>query len=148
MKIVDLPKPTADIADRDDVERMVRAFYRQAAQDGILGPVFEAAEVDWPSHIDTLVAFWSWQLLGEHGYHNQPLLAHRPVHAVTPLGPAHFERWLDLFESTVTSLFVGPVAETAVRRAHKMAVGMQRLLDGDSDPGTAPVIAHQLQTRR
>ena len=32
-----------DLADRADVESLVRDFYRQAAMDDLLGPVFEAA---------------------------------------------------------------------------------------------------------
>jgi len=36
-----------DIADRDDVELLVRNFYRAAAMDDLLGPVFESAQIDW-----------------------------------------------------------------------------------------------------
>ena len=31
---------TCDIVDRDDIERLVRNFYRDAAMDDLLGPVF------------------------------------------------------------------------------------------------------------
>jgi truncated hemoglobin YjbI len=55
----------ADLQDRGDIERLVVAFYRYAAMDELLGPVFAAAHVDWPGHIDTLTDFWAWQLLGE-----------------------------------------------------------------------------------
>lgn len=36
----------ADIVERDDIDRLVRAFYRDAATDDLLGPVFETANVD------------------------------------------------------------------------------------------------------
>jgi len=82
-----------DLADRAGIERMVRDFYRDAAMDDVLGPVFHAARVDWSAHIATLVDFWSWQLLGDPGYAGHPLRAHEPVHARTPLTSVHYERW-------------------------------------------------------
>lgn len=129
----------SDIADRFDVERFVRDFYRQAAMDEILGPVFEAAQVRWDAHIATLVDFWSWQLLGERGYEGNPLRAHAPSHARTPFTDAHYERWLELFETTIDALFAGPTAELAKGRARKMASAMQRLLGGVSAEGTASI---------
>ena len=61
----------ADIVDRDDIELLVRNFYRDAAMDDVLGPVFEAARVNRNAHIATLIDFWAWQLLGEPGYDGQ-----------------------------------------------------------------------------
>ena len=119
-----------DLTQRADIERLVVAFYRDAAMDDYLGPVFEAAKVDWPSHLSKLADFWSWQLLGQRGYEGNPLLAHRPAHACTPFTEAHFDRWLELFEDTIDRLFQGPNATTAKQRASKMASAMQRLLLG------------------
>ncbi|MGZ4807596.1 MAG: group III truncated hemoglobin, partial [Ilumatobacteraceae bacterium] len=90
-------EPTRDIIDSDDVERLVVDFYREAAMDDVLGPVFAAAHMNWNTHIATLVDFWSWQLLGVQGYEGNPLRAHEPVHQRTPLEPIHYERWLELF---------------------------------------------------
>lgn len=128
-----------DLADRDGVEVLVRSFYRQAAMDERLGPVFAAAEVDWPAHIATLIDFWSWQLFGEPGYQGNPLLAHRPLQAATPFTPAHYERWLELFDLTVDEHFLGPVADTAKMKAAKMAAALARLMDGVSAGGDVPI---------
>jgi hemoglobin len=134
-----------DISTRDDVELLVRSFYRYAAMDELLGPIFETATVDWPSHIDTLTEFWEWQLLGRPGYEGNPLRAHEPVHAVTPFADEHFERWLELFSGTIDEHFVGPTAEVAKGRAQKMANAMRRLLRGvdgadiDADGETEPL---------
>jgi len=128
-----------DIVDCDDIERLVRDFYRSAAMDDVLGPVFEAAHINWNAHIATLVDFWSWQLLGEPGYEGQPLRAHEPVNARTPLLDAHYGRWVELFCDTIDTSFRGPCAETAKGRGRKMAAAMQRLLDGVSAPGAAPI---------
>jgi hemoglobin len=136
------PTGNDDITDRADIEELVRAFYRDVATDGLLGPVFEGADVHWPSHIDTLTRFWSWQLLGQPGYDGNPLLAHAPIHRDRPFTDAHFERWLDLFTSTVDGHFTGPVADTAKHRAAKMARALQRLLDGRDEPADNPITPH------
>ncbi len=133
--------PESDIADRDDVEHFVRDFYRQAAMDDVLGPVFAATEMNWNAHIETLVDFWSWQLFGQRGYVGNPLRAHEPANARTPFGAEHYARWLELFEGTVDNLFAGPVADLAKARARKMATALSRLLTGVSDVGDTPVEA-------
>jgi hemoglobin len=128
-----------DLTTRDDVEQLVRDFYRQAAMDELLGPIFEAAHVDWPSHIDRLTDFWSWQLFGERGYEGHPLRAHEPAHDRTPFSTAHYQRWVELFCEAVDTGFDGPVAETAKTRGRKMAAALERLLAGGSGPGDAPI---------
>jgi hemoglobin len=90
-------------------------------------------------HIPKLTDFWAWQLLGEPAYERNPLRAHQPVHARTPFGEVHYQRWLELFETTVNELFAGPVAELAKGRARRMATAMRRLLDGESAIGDAAV---------
>ncbi len=57
----------------------------------------------------------------------------------TPFTVAHYARWRDLFDDTIDSLFVGPVAELAKARARKMAAAMGRLLADVSDVADAPV---------
>lgn len=128
-----------DLADRAGIERMVRDFYRDAAMDDVLGPVFHAARVDWSAHIATLVDFWSWQLLGDPGYAGHPLRAHEPVHARTPLTSVHYERWVSLFHSTIDASFEGPRADAAKQRGSKMAAAMARLISGVSARGAEPI---------
>ena len=129
----------ADLTDRADIELLVRSFYRYAATDELLGLIFSAAHVDWPSHIDTLTEFWAWQLLGERGYVGNPLRAHEPIHARTPFSNAHFERWLELFTGTVDEHFIGPTAEKAKGRASKMVHALRRLLGGRHDDPSSPL---------
>jgi len=129
----------ADLRSRDDVERLVRSFYRDAAMDDRLGPIFAAAGVDWPSHIDRLTDFWCWQLLGERSYTGNPLRARLPAHGRTSFTDAHFERWLELFTATVDHHFRGPTADVAKSRAIKMATALRRLLAGSSGLAAPPV---------
>lgn len=128
-----------DITERADIDVLVRNFYRDAAMDDLLGPVFEAARVNWSAHIATLIDFWAWQLLGEPGYDGHPLRAHEPVHARTPFTHSSYERWVELFCATVDASFHGPRAEVAKQRGRKMAAAMERLLSGVSASGDAPI---------
>jgi hemoglobin len=128
-----------DLDSRERIAELVRDFYRQVSMDDLLGPVFAGERVDWSVHIPMLVDFWAWQLLGERGYQRNPLRAHEPVHARTPFGPELYERWLDLFVSTVDASYAGPVAELAKERARRMARALRRLLDGGSAPGSEPL---------
>jgi hemoglobin len=124
-------RPVAgDIATRDDVLRLVRAFYREAAVDDVLAPVFHAVHLDWSDHIPRIADFWCWQLLGDRDHDRHTLAAHRPAHEQVPFTAAHYERWLAIFDSTVDDLFAGPVADLAKHRAHTIARGMQRYLSG------------------
>jgi hemoglobin len=134
---VDWPRP--DLDNRVAIRMLVRDFYRAAAMDDLLGPVFATARVDWPSHIDTLTDFWAWQLLGERGYEGNPLRAHEPVHRATPFTAAHYDRWLDLFESEVDEHYAGPYAALAKTRARRMARALRRLLEGADAPGDVPI---------
>jgi hemoglobin len=136
------PRPAADrddLADRASIERLVRAFYRDVATDDLLGPVFAAAGVDWPTHIDKLTDFWAWQLLGQPGYAGNPLRAHEPVHRQMPFTDAHFTRWLDLFNAAVDDHAAGPLADAAKQRAAKMAGALRRLLAGRHARADEPV---------
>lgn len=128
-----------DIVDRDDVEHLVVAFYRDAAMDTLLGPIFHAARVDWSAHIPKLVDFWAWQLFGTRGYDGNPLRAHEPSHARTPFRTGHYERWLELWIEAVNAHFEGPNAESAKERAVRMARALQRLLAGSDAAGAESI---------
>lgn len=123
-----------DVRTRDDVRRLVVAFYRAVAMDDVLGPIFESSVADWNAHHDKLTAFWSWQLLGQARDEMNPLRAHEPVHARTPFAPRHYERWLELFTATVDELFAGPTADQAKAHAQRVARAFHNRLEGRPDP--------------
>jgi len=129
-----------DIEDRDDVALLVRSFYRYAAMDDLLGPIFFAAEMDWPFHLAKLTDFWTWQLFGERGYDGQPLRAHESVNERTPFRDEHYDRWLELFVATVDELFVGPTADAAKQRATRMARALRKLINGEYAAGNEALV--------
>ena len=118
--------PTEDIAFPEDVEALLRAFYGAALLDELLEPVFRVAGMQLEMHLPRIAAFWETTLLGTGNYIGSPLALHRRAAAASGLGQPHFDRWLQLWERTVTSMFTGPTATRAVAEAERMAVGMLR----------------------
>lgn len=116
------PAPTRDLDSPDEIAEMVRRFYADVAQDGLLGPLFnDVAQVDWSTHLPKLTAFWCRALLGLPGYVGNPFRAHLDIHEQSPFTAAHFERWLSLFYDTVELGWTGPIAERALMLAANVA---------------------------
>jgi hemoglobin len=113
--------PSGDLDSPEQIAEMVRRFYEDVARDNLLGPVFnDIAQVDWSEHLPKLTAFWCRALL---------FRAHALIHERQPFTPAHFQRWLDLFFTTVQSGWVGPRVDAACSLAANVArVHSQQLL--------------------
>ena len=121
-----------DIQTREDIRRLVDAFYEKINRDELLGPIFnQVAKVDWAAHLPTMYRFWESMLLGGGNYQGAPF----PKHAVLPVAQAHFELWLALFAETVKENFAGPTSEEAVSRATCIADTFARRMGVLSDPG-------------
>lgn len=116
------PAPTRDLDTPTEVAEMVRRFYADVAQDGLLGPMFnDVAQVDWSEHLPKLTAFWCRALLGLPGYQGNPYRAHVLVHDRQAFTAAHFERWLTLFHETLELGWVGPNVQRARELANNVA---------------------------
>lgn len=120
-----LPRPEAPGAavgiDEWLCRAVVETFYTRVRRDPLLGPIFEDAVADWPAHFDRLSAFWSSLTLMSGRYKGNPFEAHLPLPA---LGPAHFNRWLELFETTLQELCTPEQAEVFRVRAHRVAASL------------------------
>ena len=113
-----MTNPQPDIVSEADIRLLVDGFYAKVVQDALLGPVFDDfAHVDWPRHLPVMYDFWSSLLLGTTRYSGRPFPKHLPL----PIGAAHFQRWLALFEANVNELFAGPRADEAKVRAQSIA---------------------------
>lgn len=122
-----------DLDDRTEISVMVRRFYFDVAQDGLLGPMFnDVARVDWDVHVAKLVDYWCRTLLAEPGYSGNPYTAHRAIHARQAFTAAQFERWLELFHETVDLGWSGPYAERAKAFGRKVAAIHSRQLIGEA----------------
>ncbi len=104
------------------VERLVNAFYARVRADTVLGPIFEARLAGrWDAHLGKMVDFWSSIALKSGRYAGNPHIAHQRL----GLEPAHFERWLSLFEETVREVCDGSAAAFFIDRAHRIADSLQ-----------------------
>ncbi|HEU4756353.1 MAG TPA: group III truncated hemoglobin [Agromyces sp.] len=122
-----------DLADRDDVERLVVAFYETAFRDPMIGPIFtDVAHMDLAAHLPIMCDFWETVLFRTGAYRRNALQVHVALHARHPLTEAHFDRWLELWDATVDAGFTGPAAEQAKLQAARIAGSMRRRLSGRS----------------
>ncbi|MBO9571179.1 MAG: group III truncated hemoglobin [Chitinophagaceae bacterium] len=110
---------------RDAIDLLVRSFYEKVKKDDLLGDIFNNAEnFNWDIHIPIMVDFWETVLLDAAKYKGNTMRKHIELHRRTPLTPAHFERWKQLFYSTLDELFEGP----NVKEAHKKVEGIGGLM--------------------
>jgi hemoglobin len=124
----------SDISNREDIRRLVDAFYAKALTDPVIGFLFtEVARIDLPTHLPKLYDFWETLLLGATSYQSSPLMPHFHLHMRHPLETAHFVRWVELFHSTVEELFEGPIAHMAKVRSERIALNFrERILQGEA----------------
>jgi hemoglobin len=106
--------------DAAPIERFLRAFYGAARQDGLLGPAF-AGVAEWERHIAVITRFWCSVALMTGDYHGQPMQAH----AHLKLRPAHFARWLALFEQVAGAELTPQGAEHMLERARRIARSLE-----------------------
>jgi hemoglobin len=98
------------------IAELVARFYGRVREDALLGPVFARVQ-DWDEHLARLRDFWSSVVLTSGRYHGQPMRAHLPL---TLAGP-HFDRWLDLFETTAREVCPPAAAEHFIEKARRIA---------------------------
>ena len=115
-----------DIEHRDDIDLLIQEFYALVMVDDHISFLFtDVARIHLPTHLPKIADFWEKILLGSGPYAGNPMKPHMDLHARSPLLPAHFERWLELFEQTVDRLFSGPKADEAKARANHVAALME-----------------------
>lgn len=117
---------SAEIRDRTGIDEamisaLVVAFYAQVRKDPLIGPIFEAKVDDWSHHLEKLCAFWSSVVLMSGRYHGQPMRAHMPL----PVERAHFERWLEIFETTARTKCPPTAADVFIDRARRIADSLE-----------------------
>ena len=131
-----------DIETREDVERLVRAFYGRALTDPIIGFIFtDVAKLDLEAHVPHITAFWETILLGAQSYAGGAFGPHARLHEQVGLREGHFERWLQLWFGTVDELFAGETANVAKIHALRVARAFHDRLGSfpsPLDPAPAP----------
>lgn len=116
-----------DIETREDLEFLLSEFYKTALTDNEIGHHF--ADLDLETHLPIIVDFWEKVLFGNPVYFNNPLVVHRKLHEKSPLKLEHFQRWYQIFSTTVENLFSGANAENAKLRAKMIAHSLNQRLN-------------------
>ena len=114
--------------------RLVRTVYDRVRGDALLGPVFAARIDDWEPHLERMTAFWSSVALMTGRYHGRPVEMHLPL----PVGPAHFARWLALFEETAHEVCPPAGAAHVIERAHRIARSIRMAIEDAGRAGAPP----------
>ena len=119
-----------DIASREDIELVVKEFYKKVRKNETLGYIFDdVMKIDWNYHIPILIDFWETILLDTSSYRRNAIAVHFEVNQKIKLQPVHFTTWLSLFDATVDEYFKGERASLAKTRAHSIAGIMQLKID-------------------
>lgn len=125
------PQATADLMAQTGLndamlERLVHGFYDRVREDAMLGPIFEERIKDWPTHLETMVKFWSSVALMTGRYHGSPMPKHLPL----PVDIEHFQRWLTLFRKTAREVCPSEGAAWVIGRAERIATSMHMAIEG------------------
>lgn len=124
-------EPLKDIAGRADIIVLVETFYTRAFADDLIGPIFtEVVHMDLARHMPIMADFWQTVLFKAGLYRRNALSVHFDIHLKEPLTAGHFNRWLELWTSSVDGLFTGEKAELAKVQAHHIAGSMHRRVNG------------------
>lgn len=112
------------------LRRLLWLFYSRVMQDPLLAPVFRSRLGDfpgdhWPAHLLKIEQFWRAVTHGESTYRGQPGPAHRPL----DIGAAHFDRWLTLWEQTLSEVLPPAEALALLTMAQRMRVNLERFTE-------------------
>ena len=107
-----------DIKNRNDIEKLVNAFYDKIKTDGTIGYFFtDVAKVNWELHLPVMYDFWENILFFNGNYTGNPMVKHKELHQKSEMKEAHFQHWNALFNETVDQLFIGEKATEIKQRA-------------------------------
>jgi len=115
-----------DITTREDIEYLMRAFYKKALEDPKIGLFFtKIAQINLEDHIPHISDFWEQQLFYTGNYKKNVLQIHQNLHQQKIMEKIHFDTWLELFTTTVDHNYRGIKAELMKTRALSIATVIQ-----------------------
>ena len=110
--------------EEDDIRRVVRAFYAEVQKDDMLAPIFATriGAGNWEAHMEHIMDFWSSIFLKTGRFNGNPMRKHLGLENITP---AHFTRWLSLFQA-VSNRTLEPAKAAAMQAmANRIAQSFQ-----------------------
>ncbi|MDB4297409.1 group III truncated hemoglobin [Flavobacteriaceae bacterium] len=114
-----------DISSRSDITILVNTFYEKIRTNELLGPIFNKMipENEWPVHLEKLTDFWETNLFGIPKFKGNPTQKHLNTDKAHHYGihQNHFDTWLDIWKTTIDSLYSGDLATRAKMSAYSIA---------------------------
>lgn len=111
-----------DIHNRNDIIRLVNAFYEKIKTDQVIGFLFnDVAHINWENHLPKMYDFWENVLFFTGNFDGNPMQKHKELHNKCPLSHIHFDHWNKVFRKTVDELFEGEKAEEIKIRAKNIS---------------------------
>jgi hemoglobin len=115
---------------REDIEQLVNLFYTKVTKDEKIASFFtDIAKVNWDNHLPKMYSFWESILFGQMTYKGNPMGAHFPINEIKAMEQEHFDRWLELWTTTVEENFSGENADLAIYKAQNIAKLMAFKMD-------------------
>lgn len=115
-----------DIQNRNDIEKLIDAFYENVKKDDLIGFYFtNVANVNWQKHLPVMYNFWENVIFHTGNYTGNPMERHMALHLKHPMKTEHFNRWLFLFIHTVDNMYSGTVADSTKQKTKNIATVMQ-----------------------
>ena len=124
------------VIDEAQLERLIAHFYGLVRADPLLGPLFNDAVDDWPSHLERLVAFWSSVMLTTGRYKGNPMAAH--IKHGARMTPEMFDRWLGLWAQATAESVPPEIARALQAKAARIAESLSLALFFRLDPPATP----------
>lgn len=116
---------SADIETRDEVEDFLKAFYKKAFADDLIGHFFiEVVPLDLETHIPIIANFWESIIFNKQNYRKNVMEVHQHIHHLSKIKKEHLDRWVKLFTETLDESFAGERTELMKQRAKSIATLM------------------------
>jgi hemoglobin len=114
-----------DIETREELEELLRAFYKSAFADELIGHFFtEVVPLDLKTHIPVIANFWESVVFNKPSYRKNVMEVHKHIHHLSKIKKEHLNRWVKIFTETLDENFEGSRTELMKQRARSIATLM------------------------
>lgn len=114
-----------DIESREELEEFLKAFYKKAFADELIGHFFtEVVPLDLKTHIPVIANFWESIVFNKPSYRKNVMEVHQHIHHLSKIQKQHLDGWVKLFTETLEENFEGPKTELMKQRARSIATLM------------------------
>ena len=121
-----------DIESREQLEEFLRAFYKKAFADELIGRFFtEVVPLDLDTHIPIIANFWESIVFNKPSYRKNVMEVHQHIHHISKIKKEHLHRWVKIFTETLDERFTGLKTELMKQRAKSIATLMDIKLNHD-----------------